>query len=398
MPKGAYVAAYPVKAKIGAMKTLAAFDITVYTKNHQKFEPEDYAGKLQVTIRTNALAAQKGKYVSVYHVVNGSREKIKTEKKQSRSKSVKFTASSFSPYVLAAAGSVPGTIQTADSRADGIEMNLFDYASDDSSNNNYGNPSYTGINSADGHTLRNFQFYGFGTVGNTFNNYTGNDSNDKARAMQGIVNPLLDDGYPQLDVSKSNGWWGGTTNISDSLAYLFSTDTKDDARGKTTYADVNHLLTKDANGYYRYDSNTNYAYYDTGSGNSARNFKVYNGTFNVKDSTSSIGFFPFNKYNSSKTDVGYCDSDGYYDHHFGMTMGGRFLMPKNKQVSGQDMVFDFSGDDDVWVYIDDVLVLDIGGIHGRVGGSINFTTGAVNVDNAMTVSGNRHTVTGTSSR
>ena len=37
---------------------------------------------------------------------------------------------------------------------------------------------------------------------------------------------------------------------------------------------------------------------------------------------------------------------------FGMMISFEFLQPKNGKINGQDMVFSFSGDDDVWVFID----------------------------------------------
>ncbi|MBQ7026738.1 MAG: Cna B-type domain-containing protein, partial [Peptococcaceae bacterium] len=61
---------------------------------------------------------------------------------------------------------------------------------------------------------------------------------------------------------------------------------------------------------------------------------------------------------------------------FGMMVEFEFLMPKDGMVNGEPMVFDFLGDDDVFVYIDDVLVLDIGGTHEAQSGTINFATGA----------------------
>ena len=64
-----------------------------------------------------------------------------------------------------------------------------------------------------------------------------------------------------------------------------------------------------------------------------------------------------------------------------MTVSTTFMMPKDGKVNNDDMVFEFEGDDDVWVYLDGKLALDLGGIHNNYGGSINFATGKITYSN-----------------
>lgn len=74
------------------------------------------------------------------------------------------------------------------------------------------------------------------------------------------------------------------------------------------------------------------------------------------------------------------DYDVESDFYFGMEMKMNFMQPKGG-LTGKDgqqpMVFYFTGDDDVWVYIDGKLFLDLSGIHRHVGGEIDFVNGEV---------------------
>lgn len=93
-------------------------------------------------------------------------------------------------------------------------------------------------------------------------------------------------------------------------------------------------------------------------------------------------FLPFNKASEMRQDIGpQVDANQSVilnpDLWFGLSMEFDFFMPKNGQVGGDNMVYQFLGDDDVWVYIDDVLVLNIGGTHSPYTGTIDFATGAV---------------------
>lgn len=98
-------------------------------------------------------------------------------------------------------------------------------------------------------------------------------------------------------------------------------------------------------------------------------------------------------YNASSIPTGKLyniDYDEESNFYFGMEIRMDFMMPKDGKVGTDrandgmpdyDMIFEFTGDDDVWVYIDDVLFLDLSGIHRHVGGKIDFVNGTVHYYN-----------------
>ena len=109
---------------------------------------------------------------------------------------------------------------------------------------------------------------------------------------------------------------------------------------------------------------------------------------NSKNINASHGFFPFNQTVST---VG----ASQYNYGFGAKLQFDFTLTDDGQVvAGNDsntkvpIKFFFSGDDDVWVYIDGKLVLDVGGAHGKASGLLEFGK-----DNTVTpyVSSNKNT-------
>lgn len=85
-----------------------------------------------------------------------------------------------------------------------------------------------------------------------------------------------------------------------------------------------------------------------------------------------VGFFPFEQFtDKNKTNTHKYGFGTEFDIDFYMSETGRLETTDGK---GKDITFNFSGDDDVWVYVDGVLVLDLGGAHKASSGLINFST------------------------
>ena len=109
--------------------------------------------------------------------------------------------------------------------------------------------------------------------------------------------------------------------------------------------------------------------------------EVSDWSINKQDAGAGKGFFPFNYQNGVSSLTG---ENAIY--HFGFNFTTDFYIPSGgTYLNGEDIVFNFSGDDDVYVYIDDVLVLDNGGLHGARSASINFTDCSVSYQYALDV-------------
>ena len=215
---------------------------------------------------------------------------------------------------------------------------------------------------------------------------------------QGVVKDTLgDDGLPVFGTLVSNQ----SENMRDrSLSYLFTSSDYAVAYTNVNAVDDegthNGLLYKeqtDNGSHYYFDSKDTFAEFDISTGN----FKKYNNP-NGDSPASEPRFLPFDKLdevtlNEANSEGGYLNKDEV-NYSFGMKMTVDFLQPAGGKVGNENMQFKFNGDDDVWVFIDDVLVLDIGGIHDAKGGWIDFATGQVHVDgNSGTAGDSSHDTT-----
>lgn len=207
-------------------------------------------------------------------------------------------------------------------------------------------------------------------------------------------------------------WWNKNTNNNDNGQYTYSglvSSTLDanknisftkpeggifnsDATVKTIYTNVDMPFVYE-NGTYTFDASQNGVYFSAnssqGSTAAQSNGRLYFNAGNPQSNGGTYGdgsstvWMPFNSTQS-------ISGEGNCNYHFGMAATIPFTMTANGKMnpnddSSEDITFSFSGDDDVWVFIDGQLVLDIGGIHNRLDATINFAENTWSLSKSNTV-------------
>ena len=130
---------------------------------------------------------------------------------------------------------------------------------------------------------------------------------------------------------------------------------------------------------YSYDSESDYAVRLSEDSNEKKLVAV-NTTDKTQNTDETAGYYPFNIVGESNRDN--------VNYGFGTKFTIPFTVNENGTINGQEdgeaITFSFTGDDDVWVFLDGHLVLDMGGAHGKAEGTIDFKNLTATVKNAAT--------------
>ena len=260
-------------------------------------------------------------------------------------------------------------------------LNLFDYWISDENAVDKNDPSgweNMGINEGKQLRFSDAGRYDRPDTG-SINGWTGKSG----KPLTGIVQNRLDaNGYPVLEpgnLYQAHSYQGQKNLVTDaqSLAYLFD---ETNMFGKRAYRDVRGMVQYE-NGYYVYDSSKNYAAYNRDTGN----LSLYKQPAVSNDSGSIVGqFFPFDpgsevfeERDGAIVPKNIKSTTEGMNHYFGAELTANFVQLPGGVSGGDHVVFNFAGDDDVWVFVDGVLVGDVGGVHGAASLSIDFATGEV---------------------
>lgn len=159
---------------------------------------------------------------------------------------------------------------------------------------------------------------------------------------------------------------------------MFLSDDTTNSYGKTIYTNVGlpFQYNKDTN-YYTFNSNKMSAHFTKDNPAGSNKNLTYSASpqtitdLSAQGKSDKASWLPFDNGTSATMNAA--------TYHFGMQAVIPFSMTANGKMNAADkksadIKFDFSGDDDVWVFVDGKLVLDIGGIHNEMAGTMNFAT------------------------
>ena len=243
--------------------------------------------------------------------------------------------------------------------------------------------------------------YGYDNYNNFFstNNSTldinGNSNGSYARIAKGLVKDTLADG--NLVTTKE-----GAILPLFNEAFLLGNNSKNAVIGDVYHNVAFPFKQKDLKGdgvkYWVFDSNettllmrqdkTTGEYHLQDPGELYGNCKNLNSSSALQDK---YGFFPFNEGSTYK-------SANTYNYGFGAKLEFNFRLTKDGTVKDKDgkdvpIEFNFSGDDDVWVFIDGKLALDVGGAHSPATGTLNFATLEATVSDVKASAGDKNPAT-----